>query len=196
MKNSASSTEEDENQSNWYLQDSHRDFDVTTDIFSIIIYQRWRQPVDVCFLLSLKVLPHAGLAKKLFLNNFGGMNFYCFRYDWFFCSMNVCFGPFEIRQFKTNFSGLKIDWGSPQGCSYLRNAYYVITFYCFTHFFVGVYKQFTMASFQARNRLRPDNLSGDVTDDCLNNFIYILIVWIILYLSLKKSPNPAVGTSL
>ena len=47
-------------------------------------------------------------------------------------SINFCFGPVEMRQFKTNSSGLKIDRGSPRGCSYLRNAYYVIAFCCFT----------------------------------------------------------------
>ena len=66
------------------------------------------------------------------------------------------FGPFEIRQFKTNCSGLKKkkrrkkDWDSPHG---VRNAYYVIKFCCFTHVFVD---------------------SGDLTDDCLNNCKSIL----------------------
>ena len=35
-----------------------------------------------------------------------------FFYVRFFCSINFCFGPFEIRQFKTNYNVLKIDWGS------------------------------------------------------------------------------------
>ena len=52
------------------------------------------------------------------------------------CSINFCSGSVEMRQFKINCSGLKIDWGSPHGCSYLRNACYVITFCCFTQMFV------------------------------------------------------------
>ena len=38
------------------------------------------------------------------------------------CIINFCFGPVEVQQFKNNCSGLKIDWGSPRWCSYLRNA--------------------------------------------------------------------------
>ena len=30
------------------------------------------------------------------------------------CSINLCF---EMRQFKNNCSGLKIDWGDPQGAA-------------------------------------------------------------------------------
>ena len=52
------------------------------------------------------------------------------------CSINFCFGSVEMRQFKNNCSGLKIDWGSPPGRSYLRNAYYVIIFCSFTHKFL------------------------------------------------------------
>ena len=67
---------------------------------------------------------------------------------------------------------MKIDWGSPHGCSYLRNAYYVISFCCFTQVFVdSAYKQLTMALSQARNLLRRNNLSGDLTDDFANNFM-------------------------
>jgi len=33
------------------------------------------------------------------------------------CSINFCFGPVEMRQFKNNCSGLKIDWGSPPGAA-------------------------------------------------------------------------------
>ena len=29
------------------------------------------------------------------------------------CSISFCFGPFEMRQFKNNCSGLKTDWGLP-----------------------------------------------------------------------------------
>ena len=89
------------------------------------------------------------------------------------CSINFCFGPVEMRKFKNNCSGLKIDWGSPPGCSYLRNACYVITFCCFTRVFVdSAYKQLTMALSQARNLLRPNNLLGDLTDDCVNKFMF------------------------
>ena len=99
------------------------------------------------------------------------MNFYCFMCD-YYVDINFCFGPVEIRQFKNNCSGLKIDWDLPPGCSYLRNAYCVITFCCFTQGFVdSAYEQFTMALSQARNLLRPNNLSGDLTDDCVNNFM-------------------------
>ena len=77
-----------------------------------------------------------------------------------------------MRQFKNNCSGLKIDWVSPPGCSYLRNAYYVITFCCFTQVFVdSAYKQLKMALSQERNLLRRNNLWGDLTDDCVNNFM-------------------------
>ena len=66
----------------------------------------------------------------------------------------------------------EIYWGSPPGCSYLRNAYYVITFCCFTQVFVGsAYKELTMTLSPAPNLLRPNNLSGDLTDDCVNNFM-------------------------
>ena len=68
----------------------------------------------------------------------------------FFCSINFCFGPFEIPQFKTNCSVLKIDWDLPTWCSYLWNTYYIITFGCLTHIFVDLAcKQLTVASSQA-----------------------------------------------
>ena len=77
-------------------------------------------------------------------------------------SINFCFGPVEMRQFKNNCSDLKIDWGSTPGRSYLLNAYYVITFCCFTQVFVdSAYKQLTMALSHARSLLRCNNLSGD-----------------------------------
>ena len=91
------------------------------------------------------------------------------------CSIHFCFGSVEMREFKNNCNGLNIDLGSPPGCSYLRNAYYVITFCCFTQVFVdSACKQLTtasVASSQARNLLRPNHLSGDLTDDCVNNFM-------------------------
>ena len=75
-----------------------------------------------------------------------------------------------MRQFKNNCSGLKIDWGSPPGCSYLRNAYCVITFRFFTQVFCRLgLKQLTMALSQARDLLRRNNLSGDLSDDSVNN---------------------------
>ena len=71
-------------------------------------------------------------------------------------SITFCFGPFEIWQLRNNCSGIKTDWGYHFGCSYLRNAYYVITFCCFTHVLVdSAYKQLTMVLSQARNLLRP-----------------------------------------
>ena len=131
--------------------------------------------------VTLKGLSHADLAKKDFLHEF------VLFYVRLLCSINFCFGPVEMRQFKNNCSGLKIDWGSPPGCSYLRNAYYVITFCCFTQIFVdSTCKQLTMALSQARNLFRRNNLSGDFSDYCVNN----------LHLSMNKSPNCAMCTSL
>ena len=70
----------------------------------------------------------------------------------------------------TNCSGLKIDWGSSHGEQLFT--YYVITFCRFTHVFVdSACKQLTMASSQTCNLLKPNNLSGDLTDNFVNNFI-------------------------
>ena len=33
------------------------------------------------------------------------------------CSINFCFGPVEMRQFKNNCSGIKIDWDLPLGAA-------------------------------------------------------------------------------
>ena len=98
--------------------------------------------------VSLKGLAHADLAKeKLFVVV---LHEYLLFYVRFFCGIHFCICPFEIRQFKTNCDGLKIDWGSPHGCNYLWNAYYVITFCCFTQVFLdSAYKQLTMALSQA-----------------------------------------------
>ena len=89
-----------------------------------------------CYSLrQLKGLAHADLAKKHFLYEL----LLC--YVRLLCSINFCFGPVEMRQFKINCSGLEIDWGflppppPPPPSSYLRNAYYVITFCCFSQFF-------------------------------------------------------------
>ena len=38
-------------------------------------------------------------------------------------------------------------------------------------FLDSICKQLTMVSSKARNLLRPNNLSGDLTDDFVNNFI-------------------------
>ena len=52
------------------------------------------------------------------------------------------------------------DWGSPKGVQ------------LFTHVFVdSACKQLTMALSQARNLLRPNNLSGDLTGGCVNKFM-------------------------
>ena len=93
-------------------------------------------------------------------------------YARFFSSINSCIGLFGIHQVKTNYGGLKTDWGFPHGCSYLQYAYYVITFCCFTHIFAdSACKQLTMALSQAPNLLRPNNLLGGLTDGCVNNFV-------------------------
>ena len=58
-----------------------------------------------------------------------------FVYVQFFCSINFCSGPFEIRQFKTNCSVLKIDWGSPHMVQLFTECvlcHYILLFY--THF--------------------------------------------------------------
>ena len=63
------------------------------------------------------------------------------------------------------------------GCTYLLNAYYVITFCCFTHVFVdSARKQLTTELSQAHNLLRPNNLPGDLTDDLVNNLKYLTVV--------------------
>ena len=52
------------------------------------------------------------------------------------------------------------DWVSPNGMQ------------LFTHIFIdSACKQLTMASSQARNMLRPNNLSGDLTGGCVNKFM-------------------------
>ena len=87
------------------------------------------------------------------------------------CSINFCFGPVEMRQFKNNCSGLKIDWGSPPGAA-IYGMHITSLFCCFTQVFVdSAYEQLTMALSQALNLLRRNNLSGDLTDDCVNNFM-------------------------
>ena len=49
-----------------------------------------------------------------------------------FCTANFFFGPFEIRQFKTNYSDLKTDWGSPNGVQLFTECvlrHYILLFY-------------------------------------------------------------------
>ena len=43
-------------------------------------------------------------------------------------------------------------------------------YYCSSHAF-SAWKQLAIASYQERYLLRPNNLSVDLTDDCVNNFI-------------------------
>ena len=77
---------------------------------------------------ALKGLAHADLAKK---RRFFCMNFYCFMCD-YYVDMNFCFGPVEIRQFKNNCSGLKIDWGSPPRVQLFTECvlrHYILLFY-------------------------------------------------------------------
>ena len=107
-----------------------------------------RHPSQVCLLPVLKGLAHSELAKN---NNFWQE---ILSYVRLLCSINFCFGPFEMRQFKNNQqSKHRLDNPHPQPhphCSYLWNAYYVITFCCFTHVFVdSAYKQLAMALSQA-----------------------------------------------
>ena len=88
------------------------------------------------------------------------------------CSINFCFGPVEMRQFKNNCSGLKIDWGSPLGAAIYGMHITSLQFCCLTQVFVdSAYKQLTMALSHVRNLLRHNNLSGNLTDDCVNNFM-------------------------
>ena len=101
------------------------------------------------------------------------MNVYCFMCDYYvaFISALVLLKCGNLRitaEVKKNRLGI-----SP-GCSYLRNAYYVITFCCFTKKIVdSAYKQLTMALSQARNLLRRNNMWGDLTDDCVNTFVFL-----------------------
>ena len=50
--------------------------------------------------------------------------------------------------------------------------YYILLFYkSFCRLSLQKYKQLTMALSQACNLLRYKNLSGDLTDDCVNKFM-------------------------
>ena len=78
--------------------------------------------------VDLKGLAHVDLAKKTNLC----MTLCCFRYD-FSVALISALALLKYAKCKTKCSGLKIDWVLPTGCSYLRNACYVITSSCFTH---------------------------------------------------------------
>ena len=65
--------------------------------------------------LVLKGLALADLAKK---NK--KLHEYLLLYVRLLCNINFCFGPVEMRKFKNNCSGLKIDWGSLPGCNYFE----------------------------------------------------------------------------
>ena len=60
----------------------------------------------------LKGLAHADLATKMIF-----LHECVLFYVQLLCSISFCFGPVEMRQFKNNCSGLKIDCGSPLGAA-------------------------------------------------------------------------------
>ena len=65
---------------------------------------------------------------------FGWKTFFCKNFLFYvrlLCSINFCFGPVEMRQFKNNCSGLKIDWGSPPGAAFTECVlrHYILLFY-------------------------------------------------------------------
>ena len=109
-----------------------------------------------------------------------------------------------LLKFMTNCSGLKIDWGSPSVVQLPTECilfHYILLFYTAKKTPSPACKQLTMMSSQAT----------DITIQCLclrhlicwGQIIYwgieLMVVWIILnllYLSLNKSPNCAMCTSL
>ena len=101
------------------------------------------------------------------------MNFYCFMCNYYVALISaLVLLKCSNLTFKNNCSGLKIDLESPPGYSYLWKAYYIITFCCLTQVFVdSAYNYMTMALSQARNLLKRNNLSDDVTDDCVINLM-------------------------
>ena len=101
-------------------------------------------------------------------------------YVQFFCSINFCIGPIEIRQFKTNYGGRKLDWGSPHGCSYLQNVYYVITLCCFTHIFCRLGLQTIDNGLVSLWHVIWSGL-------IIHRATSVMVVWIIVCLSLNKS---------
>ena len=98
------------------------------------------------------------------------------------CSIHFCFGPVEMRQFKNNYSGLKIDWvyicpppppPPPPGAAIygmrITSLHFVVLHNVLQTRPTNAV--LIMALSQARNLLRRNNLSGDLTDDCVNNFM-------------------------
>ena len=75
---------------------------------------------------------------------------FLFRYD-FSVALTSSLARFEMRQFKTNCSGLKTGWESPKGMQQFTECvlrHYILFFY--TRFVDSACKQLTMASSQAR----------------------------------------------
>ena len=69
--------------------------------------------------------------------------------------------------------GLIIYWGSPNGVQLFTECvsrHYIVLFY--TWFCRRPANKMTMTSSQTRNLLRPNNLSGHLTDDFVNNFMF------------------------
>ena len=98
------------------------------------------------------------------------MNLYCFVYN-FSAALTSASAPLKYANVRLKYGCLKIDCRSPHGCSYLQNAYYII--FCFTNVFVDMAcKQLTVASSQACDLLRPNNSLGDLTDGCVNIFVF------------------------
>ena len=71
------------------------------------------------------------------------------------CSINFCFGSVEMRQFKNNCSGLKIDWGSPPVAAIYGMRITSLHFVVLHKIDNGV----------------VSGTSGDLTDDCVSNFM-------------------------
>ena len=74
-------------------------------------------------------------------------------------------------QFKNICSGLKIDWDLPLGTAIygmrITSLHFVVLHKCLSTRPTNM----TMALSQARNLLTRNNLLGDLTDDCVNNFM-------------------------
>ena len=94
--------------------------------------------------VSLKGLAHADLAKeKLCVVVVVVLHEYLLFYVRFFCGIHFCICPFEIRQFKTNCSVLKIGWGS-------LHAMYLFT-ECVLHYILLFYTRFCRLGLQTTN---------------------------------------------
>ena len=72
---------------------------------------------------------------------------------------------------RNNCSGLKIDWGSPRVLLFTECVirHYILLFY--TSFCRLGLQTIDNGVVSARNLPRPNNLSSDLTDDCVNNFM-------------------------